>query len=216
MEEAKALAFFAGVSYVAKKIADPSLTHVGNRLRDLMFERGAEADAVAEEAKLKVERSGGQGHPVPGRILWKILEHSSADTGGELRDQWSSMLANESLRPGSVHPSYPQILSQLEPAEVKLLNFMLYHLARYADRQSVTISQVFQFSRDGDHMKRMIRNLSRLDVAVPSLHGGGFDHLDYGMMEEQTLRFSSLGLDFMKACVMDDPTLPPAPSEFKA
>lgn len=60
-------------------------------------------------------------------------------------------------------------------------------------------------------MKRGIRNLTRLDIVIPSLHGSGFDHLEYGMLEDQTLAFNSLGLDFIRSCVVDDDSIPPPP-----
>lgn len=210
--EMNALALFAGAGgYAMKKIADPSLTYVGNRVRDLLFDRAAEADEVGREAAEILADKGLQPSVVPGRIFWPIVEFASMDSKGELRRNWAAMLANESAAPGSVHPSYPHILSQLEPSEVAVLDFMLRRLARSAQSGRVELSDLMRFSRDLDHMKRMIRNLARLDVAVPTLHGSGFDHLDYGMIESQGLAFSSLGLDFIRSCVADDPSMPPAP-----
>src|SRR5207302_952664 len=59
---------------------------------------------------------------VPPRLFLPILENGSVEDDEDLNSRWAALLTNAAMSPGSVHPSYIEILRQLTPQEATLLD----------------------------------------------------------------------------------------------
>src|SRR5512139_73651 len=81
-----------------KRILGPAANEVGEALadpiRDFRKRRQERALNVVTVAAEIIELSGHETVPVPGRILWPLLERSSVEENDDLRRIWSRMLAN--------------------------------------------------------------------------------------------------------------------------
>jgi hypothetical protein len=79
------------------------------------------ADKLVERAAAIAAERGEEPKPVPGRILFNILEHGSVEEDNDLAEPWAALLANASTRPSTVLPAFASILAELSPLEARLL-----------------------------------------------------------------------------------------------
>ena len=64
--------------------------------------------------------------PVPGRILFPLMQYASLEEDDDLRAKWTALLAN-AASPGpenQILPAYAEILRQLTPPQAKILDYM--------------------------------------------------------------------------------------------
>ena len=69
------------------------------------------------------QESGDEPQPVPGRVLWPLLEQGSLEEDDDLRRTWAVMLANAARDQTDqrVFPAFPHILAELSAREVLVL-----------------------------------------------------------------------------------------------
>jgi hypothetical protein len=60
--------------------------------------------------------------PVPGRILWPLLERGSVEEDRDLSERWAALLANASMQTTTVLPAFVTILGELSHTEARLLS----------------------------------------------------------------------------------------------
>ena len=72
------------------------------------------------------ESAGFSPHAVPPKILFPLLEGGSLEENEDLHTMWSALLANASSpdRSDDVRPGYTNLLRQMSPDEVALLNWI--------------------------------------------------------------------------------------------
>lgn len=73
--------------------------------------------------------------PVPGRILFPLMQHASLEEDDGFQAKWAALLAN-AASPGfenMVLPAYAEILRQLVPAQVRILDHMDQQRYRLGD-----------------------------------------------------------------------------------
>lgn len=198
------LAFFgAGGVYAAKKIADPSLTALGDRLRDLWQDRAEEARGVLKDATRMLDAAGLEPKEVPGRILWRILEHASADTSGEMRSHWAGLLANASADPSRVPVECPQILAQLSSLDATVLEDMADRVVREGKKYTAEqkLAEIARVAPSVEALRASLTNLERLMLIVPSETSSAFDIWDDDfIVAEKRARLTRYGVVFVVAC----------------
>jgi hypothetical protein len=96
---------------------------LANRYRSWRARNIAE---VLDAAVVMLDASGLPPAPVPGRLLFPILEHASVEENEELRRRWSSLLANSATArlQDRLLPGYAEVLRQLMPVHVGILDWL--------------------------------------------------------------------------------------------
>lgn len=198
------LAFFVGAgAYAVKKVADPSLTALGERLRDLWLDRAVEAQGVLDDATKMLGTVGLEPKEVPGRILWRIIEHASADTSGEMRSKWAGLLANASADPSRVPVEFPQILSQLSSLDAAVLDDMADRVVREGKKYTAEqkLVEIARVAPSVGALRASLTNLERLSLVVPSETNSAFDIWDDDfIVAEKRARLTRYGVVFVVAC----------------
>ena len=77
-------------------------------------------ETLTEAAEL-LSSANREPRAVPGRILFPILEHSSLEDDDDLRHRWARLLsrAADPEHGREILPSFPSILAELTPVEVR-------------------------------------------------------------------------------------------------
>ncbi len=91
--------------------------------RDWQQRRIERGQQLAYDSALMLEQAGVEPQPVPGRVLWPILEKGSLEEDDSLRRRWAALLANaaDSRRTVEITPALVQILAELTPFEAAVL-----------------------------------------------------------------------------------------------
>jgi hypothetical protein len=126
-----------------QKVLSPAATALGEGAaadviawKNKRIERAA---AAIEQAAASLDAAGAVAVPVPGRVLWPILERASLEDDPGLTSAWSALLANAADESGpNVLPSFPSILAELSPKEAQLLN-LIYEVEAKGQRASLVV-----------------------------------------------------------------------------
>lgn len=114
------------VSGFVERVFGPAADATGDALaqpiRDWQHRRNKRAQRLMVEAAQIVDRQKLEPHPVPGRLLFPILEKSSVEEDERLCCHWVSLLASAAINPDAVPPSFPHILAELSPLDAQVLN----------------------------------------------------------------------------------------------
>jgi hypothetical protein len=109
-----------------EKLIGPALENIGEGLAAPLVvwkqKRIERAQATLRGAAAHVIATGGQVNPVPGRILFPLLERSSLEEDSQLHEKWVLLLANATSTRSSVLPSFVSILAELSPTEAAILD----------------------------------------------------------------------------------------------
>jgi hypothetical protein len=108
-------------------ILRPSATDLGESIRDhIRTLTGRNAAKTVDAADNSLADAGQQPHPVPGRILFPILDAASAEEDLFLQLQWAALLANAATFGPSnrILPAYCETLRQLVPVQARILDWM--------------------------------------------------------------------------------------------
>jgi abortive infection alpha-like protein len=123
-----------------EKIAGPAAEEFGLTLKDhvrvFRFERQLR---LFERVKEMVAESNMEPGRVPIKLLLPMVENASIEENNELQDRWAAMLANAAVN-RDTHPSFPEILKQLNEKEVAYLDACYEYLdgRRLVDEDRIT------------------------------------------------------------------------------
>lgn len=181
---------------------------LGDQVRYWRFKNACK---IANKAKDLITESRLNVGKVPLKILSPLLENASLEEDEVLQDKWAKMLANAATSKISIKPVYVEILKELSPLEVKILDVIFNEISKIADykqRKTVQFSkqkvqQVFKLSEE--EIDLIIENLYRLNLLqAPQGHGValGTGSGSYGFVLRTTDIFESttLGFNFVLAC----------------
>jgi hypothetical protein len=129
-EENAALVIKAGVEQLfvpfhrlLDQLLGPAATEVGLGFGDsVKVWRLKRQVRLLQEVKRLIDQSGKDIHPIATRLFFPVLEAASIEGDDEMQTRWASLLANEAISTGSVHPSFIEILKQMTPDDAKLLD----------------------------------------------------------------------------------------------
>jgi hypothetical protein len=91
------------------------------------YRRLAHQSKLLMRAAAKIKASGLPAHAVPDKTLRAILEDGPLEDDESMQERWANLLSNAATasndRPLKI--AYPKILSELEPAEAKVLDLIV-------------------------------------------------------------------------------------------
>jgi hypothetical protein len=101
----------------------PAAQEAGLILRDRMrMFRASRTQRFFETTQEMFEKQQVEPQPIPPKLLFAILENATLEDNDDLQDRWAMLLVNScSPRGKDLLPSAPEILKQLNPWEVMLL-----------------------------------------------------------------------------------------------
>lgn len=190
------------------KLVAPGLEESGGLIKDTVaFWRFKNKVNLVLKAKAFLEDKGIDPRRVLPKTVAPILEGGSLESEDGMRVRWAAMLAN-AADPSrhEVHPSFPHMLAELTPLEVRILD----HAFKNGDNSK----GVFPLDRDAvasefevhsEELQVLIDNLGRLNLftrplgIIPSLSRGQIDDGSY----RGPVYLTSLGYDFIQACTRD-------------
>ena len=86
--------------------------------------RPMRAGAILIHAATMLHAVNAEPQPVPGRLLWPVLERSSVEEDTDLQSRWAALLANASISPERVPPAFAYILAEFSPFDALLLDWL--------------------------------------------------------------------------------------------
>jgi hypothetical protein len=193
------------VAEFVKRAAGPLADEIGQLLRDKVREyRSKNAVQAVNEAERQLRETGKPVQEVPPRTLLPILEGASLEDDPLLATKWASLLANAALG-YVVRPIYASILSQLSPADAKVLEVideMLRLPPEDPDGWGVSFNRLATVLPDG--LK------AEAQTSIDTLRGLGLVHLEPSvrmttdgapiLTKRDGIALSSLARDFLRAC----------------
>jgi hypothetical protein len=192
------------------KLVNPALEEGGGILSDTVkFWRFKNSINLVLKAKQFLEQKGIQPRKVLPKILIPIIENGSLEEDAEMQTRWSSMLAH-SADPSSlikIRPSHPEILKQLSPLEVKILdNFYESIKDKSPEEQKnsgvVKNKAIKIFELSSEEYDVLVENLFRLGLCQPPTTEGGMTVGEYPMALRtyEFVKLTPLGVDFIRSC----------------
>jgi hypothetical protein len=104
---------------VVKRLYGPLIDHYGEKFRERALRRItpvlAEADRLLAEGEKRIT-------DVPDRLLIPILQKVSVNDSDALTHKWASLLAASAKAPENISTSFVNILGELSPTDVRLLD----------------------------------------------------------------------------------------------
>jgi hypothetical protein len=157
-----------------------------------------------QKAQKLLENAGLDAHRVPMRTLVPLLEGVSTEDQESMSDRWAALLANAAGAQMNVPPSFPNVLSELEPIQAHMLDraydaAMLVSPELRVDRSFGISSLTFHLNNDdlGYHLD----NLARVNLVshAPDETGDLY----------RVLLITAFGIAFVRACRPPGTTDPP-------
>jgi hypothetical protein len=118
----------AAADQAGEALADP--------IRSWRERRTRRAIATVTEAASLLQTARRRAIPVPGRILFPLLDAASVEEDPEVRRMWATLLAQsaDEAKQGHVLPSFVSILKELSPTEAAVLQAVYLADARHDRR----------------------------------------------------------------------------------
>ena len=192
------------------KLVDPALEDGGGILSDtIKFWRFKNQVNLTLKAKEFLELKGINPARVLPKTLLPILENGSLEEDEEMRDKWSAMLAHaaDPTSKVTIRPSYPEILKQLSPLEVHLLD-KFYESIKDKPKEEQKISGIVKekvlsiFGISSNEYEVLMENLFRLGLCQTPSSEGGMTISGHPIVIRtyDFIKITPLGVDFIKSC----------------
>jgi len=170
--------------------------------------------SIMQKTKKLLENNSINPKKISLKLFIPLLESSSLEEEEFMQDKWAALLAN-AINPDykeEIRPSYVEILKELSPTEVKLLDKMFEELNKklpedkYEDMFSIdTICKYLGLSKEEYYI--MSDNLIRLNLCQSTplrgfrINGGGPNKNKPALIRTRKVSYlTSLGYSFVKAC----------------
>lgn len=207
------------VADLLHKLLGPSFDEFGLALGDVARHyRIKNAVSWLGKTRKILADAGINPHTVSPKVFLPMLEGASLEDAEELQDRWAALLANAaSSESNSVMPSFPHILSELTPDEVKFLDAAYDEILEDEETEIARIHKEMPGLTTEPHPEMEIRlerwkelplillgNLERVGLVSRNSDFGPTDHYD-----EQTVNvfgtinhfyLSPFGRAFVRAC----------------
>ena len=193
-----------------EKIVNPPLKELGGLLADkVKFLRFKNQINIIIKAENFIRQKGIQPKKIPLKTLFPLLEYSSWEEDPDMQTKWASLLAN-TVNPEYSHYinlSYVEILNQLSPLEVKILDLMYDEYVSLGHHIKeipyITFGKGFKdkickrLNISSEKMNIIFDNLHRLNLIQPPIfHGKGV----IGSRYYDAIQLTTLGYEFIKHC----------------
>lgn len=110
---------------ILRRVLGPAADEVGLILKDKVhYYRQKNLSKMVSRGLEMIANSGVEPHEIPLRTLIPIIERASVEDDEYLSEKWSRLFASASASQFKTdsHPCFPQILSELSPLDVLLLD----------------------------------------------------------------------------------------------
>lgn len=192
------------------KLVGPGLEEGGGILKDTVkFWRFKNRINIILKAKYFLEKKGIEPTKVLLKTLLPIIESGSLEEDEEMKNRWSSMLAHaaDATSEVKVRPAYPEILKQLSPLEVKILDTFYDQVKQKSkeeqDKTGIIKEKVLKYAGiSSDEYDVLAENLFRLGLCRTPSTKGGVSVSNYPMVLRtyDFIELTPMGIDFIKAC----------------
>ncbi|MHB1664257.1 MAG: Abi-alpha family protein [bacterium] len=193
------------------KLVNPSLEEAGGIIQDnIAFWRLKNQINIALKAKEFLNQKGidlKHVKKILPKTLLLILENGSLEEEDKIQDKWAALLANaaDPNNKYSVNPSFAEILKELSPLEVELLDTMFDKVNQ--DEIANKTEIFFEKEEVCPNIEEsqyaiLLDNLFRLNLCQPIVSLG---HTSQGVYPFQLrtyelIGFTQLGYEFVKLC----------------
>jgi Abortive infection alpha len=157
-------------------------------------ERMAATIEVCQEALCRLESAGISERIVRLKLVLPILEQASLEDDAALKSCWAGLLAS-SVTKESIHPSFPNLLAQLTPAEARILDYLYGMMAQIQNDQLRE-----KLGIQGDEFSIACENLFRLSLVKSSAAQLFWNKSIDPASDMMTPSLTSFGSQFVTAC----------------
>lgn len=170
------------------------------------FWRFKNAVNIVIKSKTLITDSGLTKKEVPLKVLLPLLENATLEEEEQMQNKWSNLLANAITGAKNINPNYAEILKELAPLEVALLDKIFDEIKEksYEDRKNIQFSknkicEIFDLSSEQADL--IIENLYRLNLfQAPAGHGIAVGEYKFALRTTEIFEFTTLGFKFVEAC----------------
>lgn len=208
-KEAIKQAFETAKEFIGKLI-NPALDEGGGLVRDtIKFWRFKNKINIILKSKKFLEDKGINPVKILPKTLVSILENGSLEEDENTQDRWAALLANaaDPEKRYSVKPSFAEILKELSPLEVMLLDRIFDEVNRNKSGKKLEIffdkeKMCQNFQIDIDEFDVIADNLFRLNLCQPPASVGGVMIGEYPIQLRtyKLIGLTRLGYEFVKSC----------------
>lgn len=157
------------------RLVGPYLDAKGEILADGVRERRRQ-NLVFIAAQAAEQVGDQEVKPVPGRVLFPLLDAASNEELPELQRMWASLMAAATVDPDAIPPAFPKILSELSALEARILEFLHEDLTNQyntiAPKYHTAISVadlVIRYDVTPDPVLLAFANFYRLGLITPEI-----------------------------------------------
>jgi len=204
----------------AGKLISPSLEEGGGLIKDtIKYWRFKNQVNILLKAKEFLSMKGLEPSRILPKTLIPLLENASLEEDEAIQNKWATLLANAAREDIGylIKPSYAEILNELSPIEVKILDYIYHRLNENKEVEIIRIDftkkEILSIIGDkySDDYYLIIDNLFRLNLLQPTASGkskttlvtynsGENDNIDVALRTSEIVSITYLGLAFIKAC----------------
>lgn len=190
-------------------IVPNSIKELGGILTDTVkYWRFKNQVSIIKKAKNVLDENNLSKQNVPLRTLVPLLEGASLEEKESMQARWANLLANAVSGAMDVTPSYVEILKELSPVEVLLLDKLYDEASKEPDyRKRLSLNFDKQkicawLSISSEKFDLIIENLFRLNLCrMPGSTGMTFgENMRVAVNTTDLFEFTATGFDFVKAC----------------
>jgi hypothetical protein len=188
-----------------KTLLGPAAQELGQLISDpIKNYRFKQAVKRLQEAQKRLAASGIKPKSVPLKTLYPILEGCSLEEdNSDLTSKWVGLLTSAAAG-HTIHASYPKILSELSPAEAKMLDFIFEQSFEPDDPEVLFEPKEVNASigLPPEQLKIAVVNLGRLGLCSLPVEFRARDAAFNNpvLISETAIKLTSLGRDFVISC----------------
>lgn len=204
-------------------IGDEAGRAIAHPLREWNEKRVRLGMQTLESAAAMLDEAGRSASPVPGRVLFPLLQAASIKEHEQLRRMWVTLLANsaDSARRADMLPAFVSILKELSPVEAAVLEGVYWeeldgeHRVTYLpdtasarfnpDTMKVFVGADSKSLREValpfKNYRVMTDNLARLGLVEVEYSGTAYG-TTFSTRVYSGLKLTALGHQFVRACVL--------------
>lgn len=192
------------------KLISPALEESGGIIQDTIgYWRLKNIINISLKAKKFLEDKGIEPSKVMPKTLVSILENGSLEEDDNMQNRWAALLANaaDPNKRYSLESSFTEILKEISPLEVEILDKMFYEANQNTNSNKDEIffdkEKICQNLKiDGGQFDMIADNLFRLNLCQPPASFGGVKIGEYPVQLRtyKLIGFTQLGYEFVKLC----------------
>ena len=166
--------------------------------------RKANLEKILPKAAQKAEAAGTERVRPPMSVAIPMIEKASLEEDAFMQEKWASLLA-ASVSPamaGKVRKGFPQILSELEPLDAKVLEFLYESGCVYdppESHESTSVGKIGEAVGIPDRERRIVAQ-SLLGLGLCRRPPSSLFKGPMRFAEEGAIALSGLGVDFVECC----------------